>query len=295
MKELTIFTPTYNRAYILSNLYKSLCQQSNKNFIWLVIDDGSIDETKNLVDSWIKENLIEIRYVYQENAGKHIAHNKAVEFCDTDLFVCVDSDDILTKNAVEIILNYWQLDRIKADFVGYCARRGNLLGHATGKNWLNDNRYISFFDLNENYKFRGELVLIWITRILKQYSFPRFSNERFVTENVLYYQISYKKPMKLLNEVFYLFEYKTDGYTKQGDKLYYKNPYGYAVYRIQAGLLSSSIVKKIRWLARYKGWIKAFNLDIELLNKSPQVFELPKINYCIDLLSDIYANHYKKE
>lgn len=295
MNELTIFTPTYNRAHLLPFLYKALCQQNNKNFIWLIIDDGSTDNTKDLIASWIKDNIINIKYLYQKNSGKHIAHNRAVEICDTDLFVCVDSDDILTNNAVDIILTYWHKDKNNINFVGYCLRRGDLNGNPTGKNWLNDNRLISFFDLYESHKYRGELVLIWITNILKHYSFPEFKNEKFVTENVLYYQISYKQPMKLLNEIIYLFEYKKDGYTKQGEKLYYKNPYDYAIYRFQAGVLSNNIIKKIRWIARYKGWVKAFHLKENILNDTLNKIHLKKCNIFINLLSNAYAKHYSSE
>ena len=181
------------------------------------------------------------------------------------------------------------------DFVAYCSRRGDLSGNPTGKRWIDDKRKISFFDLYEKHKYRGELVLIWISRILKQYSFPVFENEKFVTENVLYYQISYDKPIKLINDVFYLFEYKQDGYTKQGEKLYYKNPYGYAIYRYQVGYLSSNLLKKIRWIARYKGWIKAFSLNKNLIENEFKKMNLNKTNIIINLLSDIYALSYKKE
>jgi len=100
-KRITVFTPTYNRAYILNRLYESLKKQSSKSFLWLIIDDGSTDNTEELVNAWIRENIIEIRYYKQENGGKQRAHNKAVELCDTELFICVDSDDYLTENAIE--------------------------------------------------------------------------------------------------------------------------------------------------------------------------------------------------
>lgn len=296
MTELTIFTPTYNRAHLLPNLYKSLCNQTTKNFIWLIIDDGSTDKTKNLIQSWINDAIISIQYLYQNNSGKHIAHNKAVNMCSTDLFVCVDSDDILTSNAVEIIINYWKKDKNnKPNFVAYASRRGDLSGNPTGKRWINDEREISFFDLYEKHKYRGELVLIWITKILKQYHFPKFKNEKFVTENVLYYQISYKKPVKLINDIFYLFEYKPDGYTKQGDLLYYKNPYGYAIYRYQVGYLSSNLLKKIRWIARYKGWIKAFKLNKNLIKATLREINLTNKNIFIDILSELYSLSYKNK
>ena len=112
---------------------------------------------------------------------------------------------------------------------------------------------------------------------------------------MLYYQISYDKSVKLINDVFYLFEYKPDGYTKQGEKLYYKNPYGYAIYRYQVGYLSSNLLKKMRWIARYKGWIKAFKLDKSLIENELKKMNLEKTNIIINLLSDIYALSYENK
>ena len=108
MATLTVFTPTYNRAYILQRCYESLVRQTSKDFIWLIIDDGSTDNTKSLVDQWIKEkNEFEIKYVYKENGGMHTGHNKAYELIDTELNVCIDSDDFMPDNSVELIVDFW--------------------------------------------------------------------------------------------------------------------------------------------------------------------------------------------
>lgn len=104
MKLLTIFTPTYDRAYILPELYHSLCKEPSDSFIWLIVDDGSTDNTQTLVENWQRENKIEIVYFKQENGGKMRAHNKGVELCSTPLFFCIDSDDQIATGAVEKIL-----------------------------------------------------------------------------------------------------------------------------------------------------------------------------------------------
>ena len=88
--KLTIFTPTYNRAQTLPRLYDSLKRQTNKNFVWLIVDDGSEDNTKSLVDAWTEEKLMEIKYIYQQNSGKMQAHNCGVDNTETELFLCVD-------------------------------------------------------------------------------------------------------------------------------------------------------------------------------------------------------------
>ena len=105
--KITIFTPTYNRDYIIINLYKSLLIQTLKDFEWLIIDDGSTDNTELLVSSFIKDNKINIRYIKQQNGGKHRAINKALEEAKGELFFIVDSDDQLVDNAIERILYYF--------------------------------------------------------------------------------------------------------------------------------------------------------------------------------------------
>ena len=106
---LTIFTPTYNRAHTLLRVYESLYAQSCKAFVWLVVDDGSTDNTRALVKQWIKTTTdFEIQYIYQENGGMHVAHNTAYEAIKTELNLCLDSDDRLCADAVEQIWIAWK-------------------------------------------------------------------------------------------------------------------------------------------------------------------------------------------
>ena len=111
MPLLTVFTPTYNRAHTLKRTYESLCRQTNKDFVWIIVDDGSTDNTKELVNEWISENILkDIRYCYKENGGLHTGYNKAIEIADTELMVSLDSDDYMPDNAVELIVNKWESD-----------------------------------------------------------------------------------------------------------------------------------------------------------------------------------------
>lgn len=284
---LTIFTPTFNRGYILEKLYHSLCNQSEKNFVWLIVDDGSTDNTKQLVEAWRQNNVIKIEYIRQKNQGKHVAHNLACEICNTKLFVCVDSDDMLTSNAVKCILDY-DIREVKENIVGYCSRRGDFSGKPRCCNWNADLKYCSFFDLYEKYKFRGETMLIWKTDVLKKYKFPVFSDEKFCTESVLYYQISRKYPMRLIEEILYLFDYQEDGYTRQGDQLFLRNPKGYAVYLLQMANLCKPM-RKIRWLARYYGWIQVFGLD-NMMENQVNIKEKVLVTF-----SKFYSIHYRKK
>ena len=107
-KTLTIFTPAYNRAYTLHKCYESLKRQTNKNFKWMIIDDGSTDNTVDLVAKWKEKSDFEIIYIYKQNGGMHTAHNTAYENIYTELNMCIDSDDYLTDDAIDKILSFWE-------------------------------------------------------------------------------------------------------------------------------------------------------------------------------------------
>ena len=137
MAILTVFTPAYNRAHTLSRTYQSLKEQNCKDFVWLIVDDGSTDNTAEIVKKWQdEESGFDIQYVYKENGGMHTAHNTAYENIHTELNVCIDSDDMMAKDGVEKILTAWEKVRNKgyaglialdADFEGYTPLRNKLL------------------------------------------------------------------------------------------------------------------------------------------------------------------------
>ena len=133
MKTITIFTPTFNRAFCLGNCYNSLLRQTSKDFKWLIIDDGSSDDTKDLVDRWILEGKIEIQYQYQENQGMHGGHNTAYSLIETELNVCIDSDDFMPDDAVENILILWKNRDLNENLAGIIALDGFKDGHIIQK------------------------------------------------------------------------------------------------------------------------------------------------------------------
>lgn len=133
MKQLTIFTPTYNRAHTLPRTYDSLRNQKCKEFIWLIVDDGSTDQTAELVRKWQAENTaFEIRYIYKPNGGMHTAHNTAYENIDTELNVCIDSDDCVAENAVSAILEKWNKVKNKG-YAGLIGLDADFSGKVIGK------------------------------------------------------------------------------------------------------------------------------------------------------------------
>ncbi|EPZ0458235.1 MULTISPECIES: glycosyltransferase family A protein [Bacillus] len=224
---ITIFTPTYNRGYIIKNCYESLCRQNNKNFTWLIVDDGSTDNTEKLIESFIQDKKIKINYIKQDNSGKHVAHNTAVRACETEVFVCVDSDDYLSDDAVQTLYNEWDYIKNDDELAGVIGLRGESVTQPIGTWMPEDIEKSSIFNLYAKYKFKGDTIIAFKTSILKEFQFPIFENEKFVTEAVIYDKISQRYKMKLLNKVLYICEYLNDGYTRNIYSIHKKNPNGY--------------------------------------------------------------------
>lgn len=227
MKKITVFTPTYNRAYTLPQLYQSLVAQTNKDFVWLVIDDGSSDNSKVLVQGWIDENKIQIQYIFQGNQGMHGAHNTAYKNIKTELNVCIDSDDYMPKDAVDKILSFWKKNGNEnlTGIVGLDVdKKGNILGSKFPKNIAT----ASLNELYSNYKVTGDKKLVLRTAVVKQYPpYPIFKGERFVPLGTLYLLIDQNYKLLLLNEPLCVVEYMPDGSTLNIFKQYKRNPHGF--------------------------------------------------------------------
>lgn len=229
---LTVFTPTYNRAYCLNKCYESLKRQTCKDFIWLVIDDGSTDNTRDLVEGWISEEAITIKYIYQSNQGMHGAHNTAYEHIDTELNVCIDSDDYMTDDAVQKILSFWMRNKSEdlAGIAGLDATSdGNIIGSPFPEHLLK----ATLFDLNNKYRIKGDKKLVYRTDLTKKYIYPIFPNEKYVGLAYKYYQIDNSHRLALVNEVLCIVEYQKDGSSMNMLQQYRKNPRGFAFYRLE--------------------------------------------------------------
>ncbi len=230
---LTVFTPTYNRAYILPQLYQSLIKQTNPNFIWLIVDDGSSDETKTLVKKWIKEGILHITYIYQENQGMHGGHNTAYKNIDTELNVCIDSDDFMPDDAVETILNFWKKN--KSDKVaGIVGLDVDKTGQVIGTKMPEQIKTSTLTDLYHKYGVKGDKKLVLRTEVVKKYPpYPLFEGERFVPLGYLYSLIDQNYELLILNKPLCVVEYMDDGSTRNIFKQYRNNPKGFAFSRIQ--------------------------------------------------------------
>ncbi len=253
MKTLTIFTPTFNRAYCLNQCYTSLIRQTNKNFIWLIIDDGSTDDTKTLVQSWIDEKKVDIHYQFQENQGMHGAHNTAYSLINTELNVCIDSDDYMPDNAVALILDFWQKNA-NNNYAGIVGLDGNKNGDILGTPFPATVKSTTLIDVYEKYKVRGDKKLVLRTDVVKKYPpYPLFKGERFVPLGYKYLLIDQDYELLTLNEILCTVEYLPDGSSLNMLKQYKKNPKGFAFSRLaemQYGpTLSYKFKKAIHYIA----------------------------------------------
>lgn len=232
-KLMTICTPAYNRGHLLGNLYGSLKEQNNQNFVWMIIDDGSSDNTEEIVSEFKKEAPFEIIYYKKENGGKHTALNLGIEKADTELFFIVDSDDVIVKEASNFIEKYWNGVENKDEFIGVAGLRGYSETEIIGT--CNEEEYIdaTFIDYRYHLKYEGDRAEVFRTDVLKENLFPVFKGERFVTEAVVWNRIASKGLKfrwfrKIITVTEYLEGGLTDNYEKlmlnnfEGTKLYYK-------------------------------------------------------------------------
>ncbi|MGX2961388.1 glycosyltransferase family 2 protein [Peribacillus sp. JNUCC 23] len=230
MKTLTVFTPTYNRAYCLDTCYQSLIRQSSKDFVWLIIDDGSTDNTKELVNSWMNERKIEIQYYWQENKGMHGAHNAAYEQIETELNVCIDSDDYLADDAVQKIVSFWSEfgNEKVSGLIALDATRDNQI---IGSKLPEDVQTSTLFHLYDKYGATGDKKLVYRTELTKQFPYPIFNQEKYVGLAYKYYMLDKQYEMLLMNEIVCYVEYLPDGSSMNMLKQYRTNPMGFSFYR----------------------------------------------------------------
>lgn len=226
---LTIFTPTFNRAYTLGRLYDSLVGQDCKDFSWLIVDDGSTDETSTVVEEWICESKVPIDYVRVSNGGKARAHNVAVARAESELFLCVDSDDYLLPRAVGRLLEVW--DQVGSDttLAGVVSMRGFDAKTPVGSRMPPLVKRSTLSSLYEDHGFRGDTVLLYRTSLLKKFPFEVPEGESFMGESFVYLRIDQEYELEILNEILYICEYLADGYTARARSLIRENPRAYTI------------------------------------------------------------------
>lgn len=226
MVPITVFTPAYNRADLLKRCYESMCRQTNKNFIWMIIDDGSTDNTKEVVDLWmLNNNGFEIQYYYKENGGLHTAYNEAIEHIDTELCVCIDSDDYMPDNAVEIILDFWKKNGSN-EYAGIVGLDYTIDNHVIG-DLLPDKKSINLIDLliGKYHIHNGDRTNVVRTELYKKVApMISFKGERNFSPHYMHLQISKNYDFLVLNKNLRYVEYQADGMSNSIFKQYLNSP-----------------------------------------------------------------------
>lgn len=233
MVPLTVFTPAYNRADLLPRCYDSMKRQTCKDFIWMVIDDGSRDNTRDLVEQWINEKLdFEIQYYYKENGGLHTAYNEAISHIETELCVCIDSDDYMPDDAVERILSFWAAngsDQV-AGIVGLdYDLEGNIIGDL-----LPEQKTVNLIDLlvGKYPIHNGDRTNVIRTELYKKYAPMKvFPGEKNFNPHYMHLQISQEFDFLVLNENLRYVEYQPTGMSNSMLKQYYNSPNSFAEIR----------------------------------------------------------------
>lgn len=264
---ITILTPTYNRASNLIKLYNSLIVQTCQEFEWIVVDDGSSDNTKEVIEGFINssDRNFELEYVFQDNGGKHTALNNGIKFAKGELLFIVDSDDWLSEDAVETILNYHEKYKLKKEndkLCGYCFLRAYSNGSVNTGEFPVDEAIDTYRQQRINNNLLGDKAEVYYTAILKKYPFEEFEGERFMPEDAVWLKMSGPYNMVHINRVIYYSDYLEGGLTKTGRKMKIHSPYG-MMYR------------------------SAIYLN------DPLVFLKPKLKMAV--LYDIYSSFAKKE
>ena len=216
---ITVFTPTYNRASFLNEIFDSLCKQTYRDFEWVIVDDGSTDETIEVVSSihnsqsTIHNSSFPIRYFYQENGGKHRAINRGVKEAQGELFLILDSDDLLTLDSLHNIVMSWEPVKHNPMFGGVCG----LIAHRNGEIIGNYQRFgmedMTYLDCRYVRGIKGDMAEVYRTDVMREFPFPEYENERFCPEALVWNRIATKYKLKYFDKVIYYRDYIGGGLT----------------------------------------------------------------------------------
>ena len=230
---LTVFTPAYNRADLLTRCYESMCKQTNKDFIWMIIDDGSTDNTAAVSKKWVEDTTdFKVIYIYKENGGLHTAYNTAIANIETELCVCIDSDDFMPDNAVELILDFWK-NNGSDKYAGIVGLDFDMDGNVIGDK-LPEIKSVNLIELfTGKYNINnGDRTNVVRTELYKKYAPMKvFPGEKNFNPHYMHLQISQEYDFLVLNENLRFVDYQIDGMTNSMLKQYRSSPNSFAEIR----------------------------------------------------------------
>ncbi|MEG1616799.1 MAG: glycosyltransferase family A protein [Bacteroidales bacterium] len=273
---ISILTATYNRAHLLPRLYESLLNQSDQNFEWIIVDDGSTDNTQEVVSKFMMEGLFSIRSIYRHNGGKHRAINCSVKEAKGELCFIVDSDDILCGNAIELIHNYWNTIPDHHLFAGVVGLKAyfdsRIIGSSSDKiPHILDTDMLSY---RTRYRVKGDRAEIFRTEVLKEYTFPEIEGEFFCPEALVWNRISQKYKMRYFNETIYLCEYLPDGLTAKIIKLRCENTVASLSYYKELSTYDIPLTEQLKAYINYWRFAFSSKRDIGSLLKEISPYSL---------------------
>ncbi len=226
----TVFTPTYNRAHLLPRLYKSLLNQSYKNFEWVIVDDGSTDNTEELIEKWKKEAVVAIIYFKQPNKGRYLAINKGIELASGFLFIILDSDDWFTNNSLGITKQAWEdiPKKERKNFAGIWGLNAHPTGEIVGNNFPKDVFDSNTIEIRTKCNIKGDKAPVTRTDIRKKYKFPK-NVGKYCPPSLVWNRIAASYKTRFINKVLQFKEYQREGLSHKGSEKIVKYPKGYHI------------------------------------------------------------------
>ncbi len=222
--KLTLFTPTYNRAHLLKRLYSSIKAQTYHHFEWLIVDDGSTDNTSEVVKTFIEEGIITIKYVFKRNGGKHRAINEGVQQAQGELFFIADSDDMLPPDALKRVVEVYEQIKDDRNFGGVAGVDAYPDGGIVGSGLPAPNIDCNSIDIRSKYHVEGDLSEVFRTDVMREFPFPEIEGEKFCPEVLVWNRIARKYKLRYFNEAIYIAEYQPEGLTARIVEIRMKSP-----------------------------------------------------------------------
>ena len=222
--KITVLTPAYNRASLLPRLYESLLKQTYANFEWLIVDDGSTDDTRAVVEEFLEKSLFPIHYYYKENGGKHTAVNIGVKEASGELVFIADSDDMLTREALQTVAEEYEQVAEDNNFCGVCGLDCDLNGKIIGSGLEREHIDANSLQLRMRYGVTGDLKEVFKTSVMREFPFPEIPGERFCPEALVWNRIARKYKLRCFNRPIYQVEYQASGLTSNIVRIRMQSP-----------------------------------------------------------------------
>ncbi|MGB3343719.1 MAG: glycosyltransferase family 2 protein [Aequorivita sp.] len=285
---LTIFTPSYNRAHLLPKLFESILAQNAKNFEWIIVDDGSIDNTEEVVEGFRRIADFSIIYFRKKNEGKHLAINKGVELAKGKLFFIVDSDDYLVNSASELIQKYYLQIQNENSLGGISFRRGYSVTKPIGTTRKFNDFIADIFTFRYYENIKGDMAEVYKTEVIREFPFPKIEGEKYCPESLIWNRIGLKYKLLWTSHIIYICEYLKDGLTDRIVKIRTESPQYASLYYSEFCSMRTPLVQKIKGGINF--WRFAFNDETRSLKEKQRQLPNKLFIFLIPLGYALYLN-----